>query len=142
MSDAPWAGAEAKDLVMRLFDAFNRRDLETALSLLHPNVVFEPISGLFLHAGEPYVGHEGIRLYFRHVSEGWRSLQVNPLQTRAAGAAVVALGQVSGEGPGGPLIAAPTTWVFKFREGLAAHIQIFSDEQLARKALEAEQRRP
>ncbi len=142
MNEAPWAGAEAKELVMRLFDAFNRRDIETALSLLHPDVVFEPISGIFLNAGEPYVGHDGIRLYFQHISQGWRSLQVNPLQTRSAGAAVVALGQVSGEGQGGPLVAAPTTWVFKFREGLAAHIQIFSDEQLARKALEAREPQP
>ena len=140
MSDAHGAGARAKQLVARLLDAFNRRDLDMALSLVHPEIVFEPVSGTFLNAGAPYVGHDGIRLYFQHISEHWHSLQVNPLQIRAAGAAVVALGQVSGEGPGGALVAAPTTWVFKFRDGLAGQIQIFSDERLARKALLAAER--
>lgn len=137
MNDAQGARAEAKGLVVRLFAAFNRRDVEGVLALLHPSIVFEPVSGTFLNAGQPYVGHEGVRLYFQHVAEHWHSLQVNPLQIRAAGAAVVALGQVSGEGPGGPLVAVPTTWVFKFRDALAAQIQIFSDERLARKALQA-----
>lgn len=140
MSDAPGARAEAKRLVVRLFEAFNRRDVEAVLSLLHPDIVFEPVSGTFLNAGQPYIGHDGVRLYFQHVAEHWRSLQVNPLQIRAAGAAVVALGQVTGEGPGGALVAVPTTWVFKFRDALAAQIQIFSDERLARKALAAVER--
>lgn len=135
MSDFPRAGARADGLVLRLFDAFNRRDLDSALSLLHENIVFEPVSGALLNAGEPYMGHDGIRLYFEHVSEHWQELQVNPIQVRAAGAAVVALGQTSGVGAGGPLVAAPTTWVFKFRDGLVAQIQIFSDERLARRAL-------
>jgi hypothetical protein len=29
----------------------------------------------------------------------------------------------------------PTTWVFKFEQDLIAHIQVFSDERLARAAL-------
>lgn len=129
------AGTEFGELVRGLFDAFNRRDLDAALKLLHRDIVFEPISGALLNDGAPYVGHDGIGLYFDHVAAHWRRLQVNPMQIRSAGAAVVALGQVSGEGAGGPLKAAPTTWVFKFRDGLAAQIQVFSDERLARRAL-------
>lgn len=137
MRDAYGASAEANELVQQLFQAFNSRDIETALTLLHRDVVFEPISAVVLNEGQPYLGHEGIRLYFEHVSKHWRKLEVNPIQIRAAGMAVVALGQTSGVGPGGSLVAAPTTWLFKFRDGLVAELQIFSDERLARRALAA-----
>lgn len=143
MSGAHEAGVDADMLVMRIFDAFNRRDVETSLlPALHRDVVFEPVSGGVMNEGKPYVGHEGIRLYFRHVAEHWQQLEVNPIQTRRAGTAVVALGQVSGKGPGGMLDAVPTTWVFKFRNGLVAQIQVFSDERLARRALMAAEEEP
>ena len=143
MCGAHEAGVDADMLVMRMFDAFNRRDVEASLlPMLHRDVIFEPVSGVVMNEGKPYVGHEGIRLYFRHVAEHWQQLEVNPIQTRRAGTAVVALGQVSGKGPGGILNAVPTTWVFKFRDGLVAQIQIFSDERLARRALMAAEEEP
>jgi ketosteroid isomerase-like protein len=133
------ATGTGEEIAGRLFDAFNRRDLESALELLHPDVVFQPVSGAILHDGQPYRGHEGMRRYFADVQTHWRELQVTPLQVRAAGDAVVALGETNGRGPAVPLIDAPTTWVFKFKNGLAAHIQIFSDERLARQALAADE---
>jgi ketosteroid isomerase-like protein len=134
-----WMPDTGEGIARRLFDAFNRRDIETALGLLHPDVVFEPVSGAILNDGQPYRGHEGMRRYFADVQEHWHELHVTPVHTRAAGDAVVALGQTSGRGPAGPLDGAPTTWVFKFKDDLAAHIQVFSDERLARKALAVEE---
>jgi ketosteroid isomerase-like protein len=122
------------DIVQQLFDAFNARDLPAALSLLRPEIVFEPVSGAVLNDGEPYRGHAGMRRYFADVQEHWRELTVHPVHLRAAGDAVVALGHVSGSAAGS-LEDAPTTWVFKFNDGLVAHIQVFSDERLARQAL-------
>jgi ketosteroid isomerase-like protein/GNAT superfamily N-acetyltransferase len=134
------AGDRASDVetVRTLFEAFNSRDVEGGLSLLHPDIVFEPVSGAVLNEGEPYRGHEGMRRYFAHVEEHWQKLTVNPVQIRAAGRAVVALGHASGEGAGGALREAPTTWVFKLSDGLVTSVQIFSDERLARQALEAD----
>lgn len=131
-------GLSTDQLVKRLFDAFNRRDIDAALPLLHHELVFQPITAAFLNEGQPYRGHDGIRLYFEHVMEHWRRLEIKPVQIRAAGVAVVALGQTSGAGPGGEFSGVPTTWVFKFRDGLVAAIQIFSDERHARQALARE----
>lgn len=125
----------AEDTVRYLFDAFNRRDVETGLSLLHPEIVFETVSGTVLNDGDPYRGHAGMQQYFAHVREHWRELQVHPVQIRSAGGAVVALGQVSGVGGAGAVQAEPATWIFKFTDGLVSLIQIFSDEQQARRAL-------
>ncbi len=116
-----------EEVVARLFEAFSRRDLESALALVHPEVVFEPMTAAVTQAGEPYRGHEGIRRYARDVESHWEVLTVHPAQIRAAGRAVVALGLVSGRGPGGSFRDAPTTWVVKFRDGQVAHAQIFSD---------------
>ena len=123
------------DIAQRLFDAFNARDLDAALSLLAPEIVFEPVSGAVLNDGEPYRGKDGMRRYFADVQAHWRELTVEPVHLREAGEAVVALGHASGAGASGALDGAPTTWVFKFHDGLVAHIQIFSDESLARQAL-------
>ena len=124
------------EIAQQLFDAFNARDLDAALSLLHPDVVFEPVSGAVLNDGEPYRGREGMRGYFADVRTHWRELTVNPVHLREAGDAVVALGHASGSSfAAGALQDAPTTWVFKFDGDLVAHIQIFSDERLARRAL-------
>jgi ketosteroid isomerase-like protein len=122
-------------IVQRLFEAFNRRDMPAALGLLHPDLVFEPVSATALGRGEPYRGHDGIRDYFADITAHWQELTVNPVHIRAAGDAVVALGQTTARGRGGVLDNVPTTWVFKFEQDLIAHIQVFSDERLARAAL-------
>ncbi len=127
-----------EEVVVRLFEAFSRRELESALALLHPEVVFEPMTAAVTRASEPYRGHEGIRRYAADVESHWEVLTVHPTQIRAAGRAVVALGLVSGRGPGGSFQDAPTTWVVKFRDGLVAHAQIFSDERNVVNALVVE----
>jgi ketosteroid isomerase-like protein len=138
MSELAAGQAPGVDTVHRLFDAFNSRDPEAGLTLLSPEIVFEPVSSVVMNDGEPYRGHEGVRRYLHDVAEHWQTLTVHPVQIRAAGTAVVALGQVSGLGLGGPLVDAPTTWVFKFKDELVVHVQVFSDERLARQALERE----
>jgi ketosteroid isomerase-like protein len=118
-----------EEAVARLFEAFSLRELPAALDLVHPEVVFQPMTATVTQAGEPYRGHEGIRRYARDIESHWEELTVNPVQIRAAGQAVVALGLASGRGAGGSFRDAPTTWVVKFRDGLVAHVQIFSDER-------------
>ncbi len=129
------ASSSRTEITQQLFDAFNARDLDAALSLLHPDVVFEPVSGAVLNDGEPYRGHEGMHRYFADVRAHWQELTVEPVHLREAGEAVVALGHANGRSRAGSLNDAPTTWVFKFDDRLVAHIQIFSDERLAREAL-------
>lgn len=121
-----------------LFEAFSRRELADALALLHPEVVFQPMTAEVTQAGEPYCGHEGIRRYAADVEAQWDELALHPTQIRAAGQAVVALGLVSGSGPAGSFEDAPTTWVFKFRDGLVVHAQIFSEARHVYEALVGE----
>ena len=57
------AGSSYEAIVTSLFEAFSRRDLPSTLPLLHPEVVFQPMTAQVTRAGEPYRGHDGIRRY-------------------------------------------------------------------------------
>jgi ketosteroid isomerase-like protein len=138
-TDAQPTGALSnEDIVRTLFDAFSRRDLQSAVELMHRDVVFQPMTAAVTRAGEPYRGHEGIRHYTEDVERHWQQLTIRLKQIRSAGRAVVALGLVSGSGSGGSFEEAPTTWVVKFKEGRVAHVQIFSDERYVTSALVGE----
>ncbi|HSZ69211.1 MAG TPA: nuclear transport factor 2 family protein [Solirubrobacteraceae bacterium] len=129
VATAPPAGVSLakEDIVARLFEAFSRREFLDVLPLIHPDVVFQPMTAEVTRAGEPYRGHDGIRRYTEDIEAHWDELTVRPTQIRAAGRAVVALGVVSGSGPAGSFANAPTTWVVKFEDDLVCHVQIFSD---------------
>jgi ketosteroid isomerase-like protein len=123
--------------VMALFDAFSRDRLEDAMPLLDPDIVFQPMTAEVTRAGEPYRGHEGMRSYARDVRANWDELTLRPTQIRATGNAVAALGLVSGRGRAGSFQGAPTTWMFKFKDGLVCNIQIFSEARNVHQALDA-----
>jgi ketosteroid isomerase-like protein len=118
-----------EQLAARLFEAFNRRDIEAALELVHPDVVFEPVSAVAIRDGAPYVGHDGMRAYLDDVERYFDELVVNPTQIRAAGDAVVALGEVSGRAAGGPFDGVATTWMLKFRDDRVIRAQVFADQR-------------
>ena len=65
-------------LVERAFDAFTRRDLEAFLEMAHADVEVMLPTAEIANEGRPYVGHEGIRDYFRDVAEVWEELRVIP----------------------------------------------------------------
>ncbi|HUN78208.1 MAG TPA: nuclear transport factor 2 family protein [Solirubrobacteraceae bacterium] len=121
--------ASREEIVAGLFAAFGRRELSEAemLELLHPEIVFTPMTAQVTQAGEPYRGHAGIRRYEADLAERWSELRIELTQIRAAGDAVVALGLVSGRGAAGSFSDQPATWVIKFRDGRVASVQVFAD---------------
>jgi ketosteroid isomerase-like protein len=125
-----------EEVVTLLFEAFSRREMDDALALLDPEIVFQPVTAEVTRDGEPYRGHEGMHRYMADVEATWEELTVHPTRIRAAGDAVVAMGMAGGSArDGGSFEDVPTTWMFKFRKGLVIQIQIFSDPSHAREAL-------
>lgn len=129
-----------EEVVARLFEAFSGGRLEDALPLLTEDIVFAPMTARVTRAGEPYRGHDGMRRYVADVESRWEELVLRPTQIKAAGNAVVALGLVSGRGPGGSFEDVPTTWMFKFRGDRVARTQIFSDASHVLEALAGQRR--
>jgi hypothetical protein len=52
---------ESLDLVLLMYEAFNRRDLDAFLALMHDEVEIEPRIGTMEGA---YLGHEGVRRWW------------------------------------------------------------------------------
>lgn len=91
---------ENVDLVLLMYEALNRRDLEAMLVLMHEEVEVEPRLGAL--EGD-YRGHEGVRLWWSNLLDCLPdyAAEVEELQ----GFGEMALGQVRGRGHG----AASTT---------------------------------
>lgn len=122
---------EREQTVRSVLEAFNRREIDGVLTLLHPLVTLRTVSAAVLGDGHPYTGEEGIRRYFGDIERHWLELAVEPIHVRGAGEAVVALGVVRGRGraPEFVLGDVPTSWLVRFREDLVFEIRVFSDKR-------------
>ena len=97
------------ELASQLFAAFNRRDLDGALALVHDEVEFIAPTAEIANDGRPYRGHAGMEKYYADAARVWIELEVMPREYRevgdAAGTPVVAcnVGAVSETLEGGRL---------------------------------------
>ena len=82
-----------------------------------------------------YVGEDGIREFFRDVSESWESFRFEATDLRDLGDLVLVLGDVSGRGRvSGVDVDDRWGWIVELRHGRAASLRGFLDQ---REALEA-----
>jgi ketosteroid isomerase-like protein len=126
--------ARQVDVVKRLFEAFERRDIEAALELLDPDIRLFPVTAQLAREGRPYEGHAGIREYFRDAVELWDELELVPLEYQAVVGVVVVIGEVRARARMGEFTA-PVVWTWKLRGERVVEGSIHSDLTCAREAL-------
>jgi ketosteroid isomerase-like protein len=119
------------ELARLVFEAFNHRDLEGALEVVHDRVEFFAATAEFANEGRPYVGHEGMRKYYEDVAAVWIELEVNPSELREVDDAVLALGRVYGRQPGGYIQDSPAQWVIRFEDDRVREIRVFTNRAAA-----------
>jgi ketosteroid isomerase-like protein len=122
------------EVVRRAFDAFARRDIEAALEEMDRQVRLWVVTAAVRRAGRPYVGHEGVRDYWRDVERLWQHLELVPIDFELIGDAVVVLGEVRARGPAGAL-RQPAVWTWRLRDGMVVECRVDSDVRAARDAL-------
>jgi ketosteroid isomerase-like protein len=122
------------EVVRRLFEAFERRDVEAALELLDPNVKFSSVTAHVARDGRPYEGYAGIREYFTDALELWEELELVPLEYQAVIGVVVVIGEVRARTQTGEFTA-PVVWTWKLRGERVLEGSIHSDLSRARDAL-------
>jgi ketosteroid isomerase-like protein len=125
---------EKLEFVKRMFDAFATRDLDAALSGFHSEVRLWVITGSVTRAGRPYIGHAGIREYWRDTDRLWRELELFPTRFGLVDDAVVVHGEVRSRGTAGS-VERSAVWTWKFSDGLVVDCRVDSDLQAARAAL-------
>jgi len=125
--------AQQVEVVMRLFDAFERRDLEATLALLDADVRFTPVTAQIARGGRPYEGHAGIREYVRDALALWEEIELVPLEYQAVVGVVVVIGEVRARASSE--FRAPVVWTWKLRGERVIEGRVHSDLECARAAL-------
>jgi ketosteroid isomerase-like protein len=130
---------ENVEVMERFHDAFNRRDVEAFLALMHPDVEVVPITGRL--EGTVYRGHAEIRAFFRSFDEDWEVFKTVPAEYRDFGDCVLSVGtwESRGRASGLDLNAHPGAWVAWLRDGKIIRQETFTDRAQALEAVRLRQ---
>jgi ketosteroid isomerase-like protein len=117
---------ENVELVHRALDAFNRRDLDAALELMHSDVEF----GSRLAAMEGgYHGHEGIRRWWQTILDTSPDRAIEIVEVRDLGEVTLTLARARGHGAVSYVPYEETIWsVARWRGKKAAWWAVFPTE--------------
>jgi ketosteroid isomerase-like protein len=109
-----------RDLLTFVYDAFNRRDVESILAVMHPEVEWP--NGM--EGGWVY-GRDGVRVYW---TRQWKQLdpRVDPLRfdAEADGRIAVNVHQVVRDLDGKVLLDRTVQHVYRITDGLIRHMEI------------------
>ena len=118
------------DVVGRLVDAFNERDVETIVRAAHPD---GEIHALRSAIEGPYRGRSGARLWASQLFELAPDYRMHPEEIREHDGRVLILGRQTATAAGGMPIDAPLAAVFTFEGELILRVDVYAtrDEALA-----------
>ena len=127
---------ENVEVVRRVSDAYNRRDVEAMLDELHPEIEWHPWLQVQLGGGATvYRGHQGVREGIRDVEEAFSEIQAEQAEVRDLGERVVAIGHLRGRGKeSGAVTESDIAWIVEFKSGKVIRVREYLDPQ---EALEA-----
>jgi hypothetical protein len=133
------AEREDVELLRGGYEAFARDGLEGVMPLLDPaiewrNPLDSPIAGVFR-------GHDGVREWYAAATDAFERMKFIPDEIRALGSGrVLVLLRVSFRGLGSEIdMEVPFAHIWRIRNGLATHLQMYSDPAEAVEVAEASQ---
>jgi ketosteroid isomerase-like protein len=117
---------ENVEIVRRVFDAFNRRDIAAFLELLDPDVEWVPI--LAVLEGRVYRGHGDIRRWIDDLATDWEFFEVCYEDLRDLGDRVLVSGHWRARGrASGVELENPGTYLYEIKNGRVVSMRTFTD---------------
>jgi ketosteroid isomerase-like protein len=125
---------ENRQVLARLNEAFNRRDLDDALSCLDPEVEMHP--GIQVPDEEKlYRGREGMRDWYRNATDPWETIGVDHREViDCPGDRILTVERWMFRGRDGIELEIELPNLYTFRNGLILRIDGFTDRGEAAKA--------
>jgi ketosteroid isomerase-like protein len=121
----------SRECVERLFDAFNRRDVDGIVELCDEEMEFYAVTAEEVGRSEPYVGNEGLRTYLEDVATVWEDLLVTPKQVEQRGESLLVQGRVYLRSRALGIRDMPTAWIWDLRDGRFVRGRVFVDPEEA-----------
>jgi uncharacterized protein len=118
------------EIIRGLYEASNRRDHETYLAGLAPEIEFH-LSGAFPDLDHVYRGHAGIQEFADQFIEPWEELSVEPDRMIEIDDRVLALVHFRARGRDGIEVQLPLAHLWTMSNGLAVRMDAYSDQQKA-----------
>ena len=122
----------------RGFAAYQRRDIETVLDTLHPDVEWHPLLPVLL-GGEAtvYRGHEGVRELVRELDEAFVGFQADLSEIRDLGdERVLVIGRLRGRGKeSGAETESRVVWLAEFKNGKGIRMREYLNPEDALEAV-------
>ena len=126
------------EVVKATFAAFAARDLEAVLALADRDIEFSAVTGEHAGRTDPYLGHDGMRQYFRDVAAVWEELKLTPREFRASGDRILVTGRVSARSRS-RTVTGSTGWIWRVRDGKVTYVRVYASAADAIAALEDEE---
>jgi ketosteroid isomerase-like protein len=121
------------EIVKKLIDAFNGRDVETFAGLTTPD--FEWTTSMSAVEGEIFWGREGIDTYFERMREAWEEFRGLASEYRDLGERVLWIGRLEGRGRGsGVPVSASLDVLYDLRDGKISRMHSYLDHGEALRA--------
>jgi ketosteroid isomerase-like protein len=116
-----------RELVERLFDAFNRRDEAEIVGLCDESMEFYAVTAEEVGRSDPYTGPEGLRDYLRDVATVWEELLITPSEVEQRGDSLLVRGRVFLRSRAFGIRDMPGAWIWDMRDGRFIRGQVFID---------------
>lgn len=129
-ADVAAAPERERELVERLFEAFNRRDTEEIVAICDPGMEFFPI-GTAEQIGRdaPYIGPAGLSEYLRDVERAWDELLITPNVVERRGGSLLVRGRVYARSRPLGIRDIPIAWIWDLADGRFTRGEVFTDPE-------------
>jgi len=120
------------ELVERLYDAFNRRDMAEIVAVCDEEMEFFPeVTAEGVGRRAPYVGRDGLRGYLADVARVWEELLTTPSGVECRGDVLLVSGRVYARNHELGIRDMPVAWIWQVRDGRFVRGEVFPDPALA-----------
>ena len=119
------------DLVRRLYDAFNARDVAALRDLCHPEVELYALTASLAGREGPYRGHDGVVAYLGDVGRVWEEMEATPRQVRMHGDEIFIIGRLYARSPALGVRDLPVAWTWSLRDGRFFRGEVHEDPRRA-----------
>lgn len=121
-----------RELVARLYEAFNQRDPEEIVALCDEGMEFFPVgTAEELGRTAPYVGPQGLHEYLLDVDRAWDELRVTPSAVERRGGSLLVRGRVYARSRPLGIRDVPVAWIWDLEGDRFVRGEVFRDPEEA-----------